>query len=396
MTVTTFAFVMGVKLFKLTPLLPKTIQLMKKIITAMALALASTSAGAQNETTMENVLDNRQQHLVTIANLEAKGDLANLAEAINNALDDTLSVSEVKEAFSQLYAYTGFPRSLNALNTLQRVVADRAEAGTPTREGKDADALPADYDALVAGTKVQSQLTGRSYKYEFAPATDYYLKAHLFGDIFARNNLSYADRELVTIGALSGIEGVEPQLKSHVSGARNMGLTEAQIAAIPAVLAANVGAAEAQRARRAISEVFGYASDDELPVLPFAIGSPNTAYAQYFIGNSYLANLATGDGKLPVNNVTFEPGCRNNWHTHHGFNQILIVVSGSGWYQEWGKPAQSLKPGDVVDIPAGVKHWHGAATDSWFQHIALSTPATDGRTEWQEPVTDEEYAAVGK
>jgi len=124
------------------------------------------------------------------------------------------------------------------------------------------------------------------------------------------------------------------------------------------------------------------------------VGSLNTAYAKYFIGNSHLASLAEGEGKLPVHNVTFEPGCRNNWHIHHKGGQILIVVSGKGWYQEWGKPARELKVGDVVDIPAEVKHWHGAAADSWFQHIALSVPAEGASTEWLESVDDAYYSAL--
>lgn len=125
--------------------------------------------------------------------------------------------------------------------------------------------------------------------------------------------------------------------------------------------------------------------------LVFPLGQPNTAYAKYFIGNSYIASIASGEGKLPVHNVTFEPKCRNNWHIHNGGGQILICVAGRGWYQEWGKPAQELKPGDTVDIPAGVKHWHGAAKDSWFQHIALSIPAENGNSDWLEAVSDEEY-----
>ena len=93
----------------------------------------------------------------------------------------------------------------------------------------------------------------------------------------------------------------------------------------------------------------------------------------------------------PVSNVTFEPGCRNNWHIHHKGGQILLVTDGRGWYQEWGKPARELKPGDTVDIPPEVKHWHGAAKDSWFAHIAISVPAEGASNEWLEPVSDEEY-----
>ena len=130
----------------------------------------------------------------------------------------------------------------------------------------------------------------------------------------------------------------------------------------------------------------------------FGIGAPNDAYAQYFVGQSFLKPL-TEPGKAPVflANVTFEPGCRNNWHIHHadkGGGQILICVAGRGYYQEEGKPAQELHPGDVVNIPAGVKHWHGAAPDSWFSHLAVEVPGENGPNEWLEPVTDEVYGQL--
>ena len=121
----------------------------------------------------------------------------------------------------------------------------------------------------------------------------------------------------------------------------------------------------------------------------FPLGEKNEAYAQYFTGQSYLAVL-TQEGVMSFN-VTFEPGCRNNWHIHHKGGQILFCTSGTGWYQEEGKPARLLQPGDVVNIPAGVSHWHGATKDSWFSHIALSVPAEGATNEWREPVTDEEY-----
>lgn len=125
---------------------------------------------------------------------------------------------------------------------------------------------------------------------------------------------------------------------------------------------------------------------------PFGIGQPNDAYAKYFIGNSYL-NRLTKDG-VGIANVTFEPGCRNNWHVHKadkGGGQILLCTSGRGWYQEWGKPARELKAGDVVEIPANVKHWHGAAKDSWFAHLAVDVPGENKSNEWLEPVGPDEY-----
>lgn len=127
----------------------------------------------------------------------------------------------------------------------------------------------------------------------------------------------------------------------------------------------------------------------------FPMGEKNEAYAKYFKGQSYLNMLSTE--QVVIGNVTFEPGCRNNWHIHHaesGGGQILLVTAGRGYYQEWGKPAREMAAGDVVNIPAGVKHWHGAAKDSWFAHLAVEVPAEDGHTEWLEPVSDEVYGSL--
>ena len=177
-----------------------------------------------------------------------------------------------------------------------------------------------------------------------------------------------------TVSALAGLEGVEPQLAAHIAGARNMGVTEEQMQGIVVALTANSLFAEAGRVAALLQT--------EWPQ-----GQPNTAYAQYFVGNSYLQPYAGG-----VANVTFEPRCRNNWHIHHGAVQVLVCVSGRGWYQEWGKPAVPLTPGTVIAIPEGVKHWHGAAADSWLQHLAIHTQEQPGASnEWLEPVSDEQY-----
>ena len=308
---------------------------------------------------------------------EAKGDLVALESAIHNGLEAELTVSQIKEALSQLYAYTGFPRSLNALGVLQRVIGDRQAKGVKVLMGEDASPLGEDYDAIKEGTRVQTQLVGKAFEYEFAPATDYYLKAHLFGDIFARDNLTYADRELVTVSALSGLEGVEPQLKAHIAGARNMGVSEEQLQGIVVALAANGLLNEAGRLAGLLETKWPQ-------------GKSNDAYAQYFVGQSFLQPYFGG-----VANVTFEPRCRNNWHIHHGAVQVLICVSGKGWYQEWNKPAVPLTPGTVIAIPEGVKHWHGAAADSWMQHLAIHTQEQPGATnEWLEPVSDKQYNSV--
>ena len=127
----------------------------------------------------------------------------------------------------------------------------------------------------------------------------------------------------------------------------------------------------------------------------FPRGGENTAFARYFMGKSYLNMLSTE--QVSIGNVTFEPGCRNNWHIHRaarGGGQILLVTAGRGWYQEWGKPARALRAGDVVNIPANVKHWHGAARDSWFAHLAVEVPGEETANEWLEPVSDADYSQL--
>ena len=363
---------------------------MKKTIIAAIVALVSVTFPlfSQNGNTMTQ----RHRSLSLIAAYEAKGDLDGLKTALAEGLDAGLTVSEAKEALSHLYAYTGFPRSLNALGVLQSLLSERKAEGIADNPGKEADPLPEDYDALKVGTEVQTRLVGgQPFNYTFAPATDYYLKAHLFGDIFARNNLSFSDREVVTVSAISCLPGCDPQLRSHVSGARNMGVPDETLKAIPALLEERVGMEEAERLRSALAAVF---SEEHSPVqtVDFSLwpkGEPNP-YGAFFVGQSYLASMGGG-----LMNVTFEPGCRNNWHIHHGQVQVLVCVAGRGWYQEWGKPAVQMVPGTVIAIPEGVKHWHGAAAESWFQHLTYHTDIKEGASnEWLEKVDDAHYNSL--
>ena len=310
-------------------------------------------------------LTERQKGLAACACLMAQGDMERLEPAVKQALDGGVTINELKEAFSQLYAYTGFPRSLNALGVLSKVLEHR---NPNWQEGKPWT-RPAAWDdarkAYELGVKNQTQLSGRPFDYTFCPQDDYYLKAHLFGDIFAGDQLGAADREIVTVAALSGLVGVAPQLAAHKQGAVNMGNSQELVDELCAWL-----------------DQEGYTLIGKWPK-----GDPNSAYAQYFIGNSYLADMGAG-----VFNVTSEPRCRNNWHIHHKQVQMLICVAGRGWYQEWGKEPIAMTPGTVIAIPAEVKHWHGAACDSWFQHLTYHTNVQEGASnEWLEPVTDDIY-----
>lgn len=239
----------------------------------------------------------------------------------------------------------------------------------------------------------KKQTAGRDRLGDLAPKFAELNDDVLFGQVWSREEkLSARDRSMVTIAALFSA-GLYPQLKSHLILGKEHGVTKVEAVEIVTQLAFYCGWPKAWSAFPMIEEVYGSADGEEACALSvFPIGKKNDAFAQYFTGQSYLAPVSTE--QIPVFNVTFEPGCRNNWHIHHaksGGGQMLVCVSGRGWYQAWGEAARSLRPGDVVNIPAGVKHWHGAAKDAWFQHLALEIPGEDGSTEWCEAVTDEEY-----
>lgn len=216
----------------------------------------------------------------------------------------------------------------------------------------------------------------------------------LFGEVWSREEqLSLRDRSMVTIAALFSA-GLYPQLKSHLALGKAHGVTKQEAVELVTQLAFYCGWPKAWSTFPLIQEVYGEEKDDtpSAGLSIFPIGEKNEAFAQYFIGQSYLAPLTMQ--QVPVFNVTFEPGCRNNWHIHHADKnggQMLICVSGRGWYQEWGKEPRALHPGDVVNIPAGVKHWHGAAKDSWFQHLAIEVPGENTHTEWCEAVEEAVY-----
>ena len=236
------------------------------------------------------------------------------------------------------------------------------------------------------------QTAGRRDLGEFAPKFAELNDDILFGEVWSREEkLSLRDRSLVTVVALMAQGLTDSSFQYHLITAKQNGVTRSEIAEILTHAAFYAGWPKAWAAFRIAKEVWKEEEDEKGGGL-FGLGEPNVAFAQYFVGKSYLKMLTT-EG-VPVANVTFEPGCRNNWHIHRadrGGGQILLCTSGRGWYQEWGKPARKLHPGDVVTIPAGVKHWHGAAKDSWFTHLAIEVPGEKTSNEWLETVTDEQY-----
>lgn len=248
------------------------------------------------------------------------------------------------------------------------------------------------------------QTAGRKELGGFAPKFAQLNDDVLFGEVWSREDkLSLRDRSLVTVVALLAQGLVDSSFQFHLASAKANGITQTEIAEIITHAAFYAGWPKAWAAFRLAKEVWAEEADDapanakeaHAKSMLFPIGQPNDGFAQYFSGQSFLAPVSTQ--QVGIFNVTFEPGCRNNWHIHQaasGGGQILVCVAGAGYYQEWGQPAQALQPGDVVNIPAGVKHWHGAAPDSWFSHLAVEVPAQEGRTEWLEPVSDEEYSQL--
>ena len=338
-------------------------------IIAVGWTAVKYNAKGESEMTMDaaqhkNVL--RDADIALIASATATGDMETLTTALNTALDNGMTVNQGKEILVQLYAYCGFPRALNAISNYMDVIADREARGIFDTVGDAPTPLVGDSETKnKIGSDTREVLAGgpvSAANLTFAPAIDDFLKEHLFADIFARGLLTEQQREIATIAALAAMSGTESQLNSHIAFGKNVGLTDEQV-----------------------RDTLDIATKPRN--LMFGFGGTNPS-GQYFTGPSYLEHIS--DSQVTMFNVTFEPTVRNNWHIHHGAGQILLATNGRGWYQEWGKDPIELHPGDVVNIPAEVKHWHGAAHDSWFTHIAVEVPGTTSN-EWLEPVTDEEY-----
>ena len=242
------------------------------------------------------------------------------------------------------------------------------------------------------------QTAGRDQLGDFAPEFAHYNDDILFGENWNNQDINTKTRSIITFVSLISQGITDSSLKYHLQNAKNHGVTKEEAAAIitntgfyagwPKAWAAfNLAKEVWNEPTKAVSEKDKYAS-----TIMFPIGEPNNAYAKYFIGQSYLAPISTSQVKMF--NVTFEPKCRNNWHIHRaktGGGQILIAIGGRGYYQEWGKEPIEMKPGDVINIPANVKHWHGAAHDSWFSHIAVEIDGFETSNEWLEPVNDDVY-----
>ena len=244
------------------------------------------------------------------------------------------------------------------------------------------------------------QTAGRNALGSFAPEFAHYNDDILFGENWSNQDIDHKTRCIITVVALMSSGVTDSSLRYHLENAKKAGVTKAEIAAVITHVAFYAGWPKGWAVFNIAKEVWTEDSVTDAKSahengMVFPIGAPNDAYAQYFVGQSYLSPVSTS--QVGVFNVTFEPGCRNNWHIHNaakGGGQILICVAGSGYYQEWGKDAIEMNPGDCINIPVGVKHWHGAAPDSWFSHLAIEVPGENGSNKWLEAVDAETYGKL--
>lgn len=339
-------------------------------ISTLAVLTLAAAAGASNMETMNNnnAIPLVEQSLTAVSANTAAGNMPGLSASLQQALDAGLGMEELKEILVQLYAYCGFPRSLNALDVLKGVVEERSARGIHDEPGRLPNPLPAG-KSVDLGAANQTKLCGAPVKgalFDFAPAIDAFLKSHLFGDIFGRDNVDWKTRELATIAALAAMPGTESQLAAHIRIGRHNGLNDAQIDA-------------------AVAMARTIALQDPFP--------KGTSAPAHFTGDAWVSMLVQGNGDTDVYNVTFAPGTRNDWH-RHAVGQILLCTQGTGYYQERGRMARRLEPGSVVSIPADTWHWHGAGPSGVFVHIGITPKSSENSTVWGETVGEADYASA--
>ena len=244
------------------------------------------------------------------------------------------------------------------------------------------------------------QTAGRDQLGAFAPDFAHFNDDILFGKNWNNMDIDLKTRSILTVVALMSQGVTDNSIRYHIQNAKNHGVSQREMAAVITHTAFYAGWPHAWAVFNIAKEIYAEndsaVSDKERfqSEIMFPIGEPNP-YGDYFAGQSYLAPVSTE--QIPIYNVTFEPACRNNWHIHHaksGGGQMLICIGGRGWYQEYGKEPRELNPGGIVNIPAEVKHWHGAAKDSWFAHLAVEIQGEDSSTEWCEAVSDSEYGKL--
>ncbi len=347
----------------------------------------------------------KERALVSIASLTVQQSGTLLAEQIEKTLDGkVLAAEEILEAIYQCAPYSGISRAADATETATAVFKRKGIRVQANRQTTDGSAK----DRFEKGVEAQISLFGKKFEQikksgkDNVPTANYFLATNCFGDYYTRKGLDLSTRELLTMAILVNL-GTEPQLKSHIGANLAQGRSREYLEQViyvclpfcgyPRMLNALSYLKEVSEAVQKTSPEKGLESLAVSEKI-FPRGEKNP-FGKFFKGQSYLQRLNQKD--VSVANVTFEPGCRNNWHIHHDGGQLLIVTAGEGWLQFDGEPARKLRAGDAVYIPKNVKHWHGASKDSWFAHISVEVPdptATGKGNEWLEEVSDEAYGKL--
>lgn len=351
---------------------------------------------------VNDALSARQKGIIPIAAFTASGNMQKLEIALGEGLGAGLTVNEIKEILVHSYAYAGFPRALNGINTFMAVLNKRQEQGINDTIGKEASPVPSDFNRNAYGHQMRNSLVGRDMSNltsgypVFAPIIDKFLVEHLFAEIFFRDILTHQERQLVTISILAAMTGTETQLKSHYAVSVNVGLSKAQLHDYIAVLRQKVSVDSAERAAEILNDLLGISppANRDKSVKVIRNQTPTKGSADYFTGNVTVESRFSSEipDSYQGGIVNFVAGSRTAWHTHE-LGQLLIVTSGKGLVQRWGDPAQEIRKGDVVWIPPHQKHWHGGAPDSPMTHIAIVDERNGVSTQWMEKVSDEQYGA---
>lgn len=365
-------------------------KIFKKILLSLTV-LFIVFGFCQNSYASENLSD-KQKSIALISSYTSKGDLTNLEKALNNGLDKGLTINEIKEVLVQVYAYAGFPRSLNGISTFKKVLDTRKANGINDILGEEGQPLPAGTDKKSYGNNVQIELIGAPTSGDyitFTPAIDTFLKEHLFADIFCRGVLTYQEREISTVAILSTLNGLEPQLKGHMMIALHIGLTPKQVKEILVLTNSKSGIKILSEITndKNIKKISDNTKPAKIEVLRGQTLERIPVSKDNFNGNAQMARILPADNPMNISTgiVYFEKNAKTNWHTHP-VGQLIIIASGHGQVQQEGGEIIDVYAGDAVWFPPYVKHWHGAAPDETMSHYAFAGIENGKSADWFEKV----------
>ena len=347
-----------------------------------------------------NKIDAKTSSMLAMASCIALQSHTMYNEMLESAWKNGVTPVEIKEVLYHAVPYAGMGKTLDFITSTNEFLESKGvelpleEQSTTTTETR-----------FSKGLETQKSIFGEQIDKMRATAPDNqkhiqdYLCANCFGAYYTRTGLDIKTREAITYAILISLGGCEPQVKGHIAGNLNVGNDKEYLLEATTRLLPLIGYPKTLNAIACLNEVAPESNNtktitDSIPenLSAFPVGGPNPPVnSRFFIGQSYLAQLTKEKSlNCPIYNVTFEPGCRNNWHSHTG-GQILIAVGGKGLYQERGKEARLLMPGDIVEIVPNVEHWHGATPDSWFSHLAIECNPQTNKNTWLEAVDDTWY-----